>query len=765
MLAMVLVALFPGAFLRGELLSSADVLYIMEPWSKQAPEGFDRPKNELMVDPVAAFRPYYITTRAAWEAGEWPLWNPYQYLGVPLLANCQSAVFYPPQLLHALMDVDSAMSWTILLKLWLCGMSAFVCGRGVGLSRIAATYFSFGWMLGGYNWVWAYWPLPDVAVWMPVVFLAVEWIRKGEYRSGAFLLAFGGTLLLFAGHPETSFTMALGVGYYYVVRLALEWPGLRTMGRQFGALAAGWAIAVAVTLPMTLPFLEYLPNSWTFFERHGGKIASPVDSDALPTLFVPRFCGTHAEGNHISDHDTNRYFMLFTGLVTWMLLSAGLAGAWRDRNRRVEAIALIVPAVFGMFLAYGAWPLGFLNRVQPFASLIPTYNAVLFAFAWPLLAARGLDYMRENRLPWRGLLLPAAIVAGACTLIWLFYSISFRLYTAAGMVDYLHLQLRIAALFAVPAVLLVAVAAFRPLRRIGALAAVALLIVELAVAGRGLNPTLPRERIYPDTELFDYLNALPKPNRIEFTFAGIPSGIGTTYGLEERHGYDGLFPGRIVEFQSRLGDDIWLAMQPALAMTHFLENDRFGAIAPDEQRAFWEPVAAFEGIHIYRDPRSLPRAMIVPAAEVISDLDAMYARMLDSSFRPEELALLEAPLEAMPAGGRGEARVLSRTTTSMTIEAETDAPALLVVSEAWYPGWKAEVSGAPAGIVPVDRVLRGIPLPEGKHIVTMRYEPWTFTAGIVAAYAVMAATWVYAFFYFRGWRRQAGTAPPEGESS
>ena len=195
-------------------------------------------------------------------------------------------------------DVHVATTLYILLKLWLCGMTAFLCGRGLGLSLNGTRFFSVAWMLGSYNLVWPYWPLPDVAAWAPVLLWSVEKILQQSYRRGLFGMAFSGTLLLLAGHPETAFTLALGIGTYFFVRLMLQRPDAQVLLRQVGACAAAWAMALALCAAQILPFVEYLPRSHTFGHRpeeHAGAFSLPLDH--IAGLWAPRYFGLTAKGH------------------------------------------------------------------------------------------------------------------------------------------------------------------------------------------------------------------------------------------------------------------------------------------------------------------------------------------------------------------------------------------------------------------------------------------------------------------------------------
>jgi len=202
LLLALLMAVFPGVFFKGEMISPADMLGAIPPWRGYVDQDGNGLTHKLMSDVITAFHPYYCLVRGALDRSEWPLWNHLEYSGMPLLANCQSTVFYPPRLVHAFLDVRVATTVFIILKLWLCGMMAYACARGIGLARPAARFLSVGWMLASYNLIWANWSLPDVSAWVPLLLLAIELLLQGRYRRGFFAMLAGGTLIFLAGHPD-----------------------------------------------------------------------------------------------------------------------------------------------------------------------------------------------------------------------------------------------------------------------------------------------------------------------------------------------------------------------------------------------------------------------------------------------------------------------------------------------------------------------------------------------------------------------------------
>lgn len=67
--------------------------------------------------------------------------------------------------------------------------------------------------------------------------------------------------------------------------------------------------------------------------------------------------------------------------------------------------------------------------------------------------------------------------------------------------------------------------------------------------------------------------------------------------------------------------------------------------------------------------------------------------------------------------------------TRLSIHVPETAPGTLIVADAFYPGWRAEVNGKPEPVVPVDRMLRAVTVRRGEHEVVMEYRPDSVTRG------------------------------------
>jgi uncharacterized membrane protein YfhO len=85
----------------------------------------------------------------------------------------------------------------------------------------------------------------------------------------------------------------------------------------------------------------------------------------------------------------------------------------------------------------------------------------------------------------------------------------------------------------------------------------------------------------------------------------------------------------------------------------------------------------------------------------------------------------------------------------LKVEVSTKSPGLLIVSEQYYPGWKAYVDGESTQIYAVDGILRGIFLEPGVHIVEFKYRPFSFLLGAVLSTISLVMTIFFLLFYAR----------------
>ena len=182
-------------------------------------------------DAVTYFYPYRAYAADAIRSGRIPLWNPYVFLGVPFLANPQTGVFYPPNLLLAwltpaaavgLARAPSLVAWSLALHAALAACGAYLYARRVLClsplpALLGASAFAFGGFLSGQA---EHVNQLNVSAWFPLLLLLWEARHKARWPA---LLGLGGAIGmgLLAGHSQSSYITLAGLGVYAVLEAFL----------------------------------------------------------------------------------------------------------------------------------------------------------------------------------------------------------------------------------------------------------------------------------------------------------------------------------------------------------------------------------------------------------------------------------------------------------------------------------------------------------------------------------------------------------------
>ena len=161
---------------------------------------------------------------------------------------------------------------------------------------------------------------------------------------------------------------------------------------------------------------------------------------------------------------------------------------------------------------------------------------------------------------------------------------------------------------------------------------------------------------------------------------------------------------------------------------------------------------------VWENRAAFPRAFVVPEAVEVPDGPSAMERLMHGPFDPARQVLVEP-------GGRGElasaerpappappsapaprtdlvpARVERDTSSSLTVQATTADGGYLVVSDAYYPGWRAAVDGREVDVLRANYLFRAVPLPAGEHEVVFWFDPPPLRRGaVISAVGLGAAT-------------------------
>ncbi|MDE3089697.1 MAG: YfhO family protein, partial [Chloroflexota bacterium] len=214
-----------------------------------------------------------------------------------------------------------------------------------------------------------------------------------------------------------------------------------------------------------------------------------------------------------------------------------------------------------------------------------------------------------------------------------------------------------------------------------------------------------------------------------------PGHFGIAYGLED---IGGISPLRVARYDALLDlppEKLWLLLN-----VRYVTTGRLGFANAD--------VVMQDGdTRLLRLKDTLPRAWLVGAAQVADD-QATLAAMKSDAFDPRAVAYVADALPFAPSPNAALTPVIFEAREPehlvMSVNAPTDE--LLVLSEVYYPGWRATVDGVETPILRADVALRAVALRAGAHRVEMIFDPWSVkigmavTLGTVLALVILVST-------------------------
>ena len=132
-------------------------------------------------------------------------------------------------------------------------------------------------------------------------------------------------------------------------------------------------------------------------------------------------------------------------------------------------------------------------------------------------------------------------------------------------------------------------------------------------------------------------------------------------------------------------------------------------------------VTRFGSTYLYENARVLPRAFVVGQVEPVEDFSAALEWV--QTHDVARAAAVEAGRPLASGEVQAEAAWVRRSPNQLVLDVTLDRSGFLVLSQVWYPGWRAEVDGQPVAVWRADGVLSGVYLEPGSHVVEFTYWP------------------------------------------
>ncbi len=676
--------------------------------------------------------------------GEIPFWNPYTFVGMPFFADLQVGFFYVFNRLLSLFTLSGnnlpilGLELIIIFHFFISQINTYALAKYLKISSygalISAISYSFSMLMVGH----VIHPMIVYHLsWLPLV---VMLFLKAFDTKKIFYAIIAGAILgmaMLSGHPQTTLYVValLGlVGLYQLFFLFKDLKFSRSIVKAILIFLIPFVIAVGIFA------IQYLPSKELsrFAQRNEVSYAKATEGalqfKQIYTAIVPKLFGW-VEGSNL---DAATFYLKFNGNIQrhffWEtayyfgIVGAvlGLFGALVGYRLRYVWLMIIL-TVFGFLYAQGEGsPIFNILYNLPYFGIFRNPGRMMFfvTLGVSILAGFGFDFLWKEAFK-KGTLLRFLIPLFIAFFIGFLASTGFfaNLFETPFVAQKVIEESGNLAIVFVLITGLIGIllnrAVISPSLAGIALSTLAFIDLFLVGASFNRNPDNP-EKAY---ELKPELKAMLVPNppkdifRVSMRlyepirFMAMQRNQGLLDNVMLIEGYNPLILERVLPPSSNAKTTLDLC------------NVKY-EVKVDLDKGTWAFVER---------PGFYPRIWLVSDYYVVESdkvSDFMKNNNLDylKVVILEKQPKLQKPDSPRPFEAKANCEYFSNNYIKFRVS--SDIPAIAVVSEIWYPDWKAYIDGRPAEVYRANYSLRAVEVPKGEHIIEMKYESKTFTTGL-----------------------------------
>ncbi|MFA4967308.1 MAG: YfhO family protein [Candidatus Margulisiibacteriota bacterium] len=720
------------------------------------------------------------------KLGVWPLWNPFIFYGMPLMASLQPGLFYPMTLIFYVLPFDPAFNYYIILHYFLASCFTYFFMRHIGASRIASFFsglvFSFsGYLLSVSNMNTSM----SSVIWLPLLLLLWDKTIKEKGRNYIYFILCLAAMLL-GGEPTIIYASA-----FVLLSWALVFaPSLKEKAGNALLLIAGLIITIALTAVQLLPFYELIIHS----DRAIATKFDMVTLRSLPIREIINFVMPYFFGNQAQTASYNPVLLgkmiqdwLLSPYVGIMPILLMLFSFFNDKKavRWFFAGAALV----SLLMAFGRYtPLYFiLYKLLPGLSMIryPVKYLFLTTFSIAVLAGLGIDAVNKDEKTQKRaaiVFFVAFLILGAIYLL----AISFQdqifmflksrysnLHPFFAEVLWKDLIFDIKSIWFVMLVTLAsAILFFARAKGIIKNLAFGIVIAGIVFFDLFSNNTaliVPSSRqvyheITPNVKLlmkeaginrYYYSKQVEEHNHALFgddydkAMLEAQDKLAACqlmrYKLYDSNGYESIGLKSYLDFYLFFFDKEPFRYLNVLNLANSLFLADLKPVKAPGLKLKSKHDYFYGSLYLYQNLSALPRAYVTGAYIVATNEAACLNVLADRRFDPKKHIVLEENPGRIGGQKYKEAKISEYGINRVLIETDLAKPGFLFLSDSYYPGWKAYVDGKETRIYRANFMFRAVPLNRGSHKIEFVYDPLSFKLGmvisIITAFGLLLAWW------------------------
>lgn len=755
-LLLITTLIFWQFFLKGLYPFPGDYLLAWyEPWKtlNTKEQTITIPHKPVADDVFRQLYPFKLLGIEMIKKGELPLWNPYNGAGMPLFAAMHHGLFNPVNLVFILLPSYLAWFFYIFLQPILLGLGTYLYTRTFGLTRSASIFSSIILIFSGFvitRLIFGEYLYP--LIYLPFLLFIIEKHLQNKSRVYGILIPLSLGFLFLSGHPQAIFYV-ITFSFVYALYRGLKMRSLLIF--YLGGIGLG-AIQLFPTIELFLHANINKESSLFIFE----KFLLPVEH--FLTILVPNYFGNRATYNYWGKIDyietvlaigTIPVFFSFFSLLNFKNKNSGLI--------KFYFITIVIT-----LLANLDWFLARLLASLPIpiiSTSIPSRIFMLTTFSFAILSGYGLDLWIRKKAS-----IKHQNIFGVA-----FFLVLLILAIVTFLFYYLNIscnnkfipECRIVALrntafelvfFSIFFLIFIFNAFIKTDRIKFSWIILALVVFAGLYNSNKFLPFSDKNTFLPSTPLIAAIQEKTKDGRVfGFGKANIKTDFATHFRYFDPNYYDPLYNkryGELITFANTGSyslnpprSDVEIVNEATVSSSLHPRREKLLSLLGVKYRIFnkgeypkqpnmnilWE-----DDYWYIQEIIALPRAYIISDFEIVNTPEKILKRLFDSDFKINQKVILEKNPSIQKATITKHSTIIENyEEKKASLLTETDGNGLLLLSDNYYPGWKAYVDSKETKVYRANYTFRAIEIPKGKHNVEFIYKPSSFYIGTAISIA------------------------------
>lgn len=764
---------FSQVFLKNQIPFSANLLAsFFSPWSQEKFNSWEGgiPNKPIGKDDLLIFYPQRTFSNQLLKNAEIPLWNPYSFSGNYHLGLSETAVFYPLNILFLFFSQVNVWTFLIIIQPVISGLGMFLFLRKLKLTEKSTILGSLAFAFSGIIMVRSVEGLSvgHTLIWIPYVFWGIQSFFESKKIRFLWVIFFSLIFSLLSGWFQYTFYIYIFSFIYSIYKLLQldkkAWKKQWTIFLPFMAF-------IFASLFHTLPAYQVLLDSpRQSIEGHIFSHLHLMPFFHVFTFIFPDFWGNPAVYNYFGKSEYKES-ILFIGIIPLLFSVVTL---FKKKNK--QELFFLISTIFSFVLAIdnpiSRFILSF--SIPVFSSFLPNRIFLITTFSLCVLAASGFDYLQKKesdfKLVIKSLLCLFLTAAGIFAFFVLRiinnFSILNKVNNAGINTSIESVQLRSSILpfgFLIMSIFVFIIFKKRYEKNIFFFIVIVILFFQSFLFGQKYLPFSNRQFLYPNHQIFDYLQKHQDLDRFMSIGSGhIAPNIPLQFNLFSPEGVGSMYPLRYGEFvrYMKLGSlgisdkvafdleiypkDFFQPKNPRLF--RFLELSSTKYIVVDKKSLRESEVLPSSDIfsmlwenekwQIFKFKQSMPRFFVTGQYQIIRDKKKILQSIFSKEFNREKVIIEENPgFESKPAKGKVEIRKYSP--NEIILKVFSNEQSLIYLSDNYSKAFRVFIDNHEGKILRANYTFRAIPVPQGEHKIVIFFDNKLLIIGFVNLFFIL----------------------------